>query len=118
MDKIKKYQDILVEYLSDYALRSKPVNLPDVEGKVIADRLNSAFQFVRVGWQGDKFVFNVVFHFDIKEDGKIWLQVNNTEQEVTDQLMDKGVDKKDIVIGFQPPYVREMMAKMSIPHHN
>jgi hypothetical protein len=107
MDKIKKYQDIIIEYLSDYANHSKPVNLTDVEGKVVADRNTNSFQFLRVGWQGNHFVFSVVFHFDIKPDGKVWMQVNNTERDVIDVLMEKGIPKEDIVLGFRPPYARQ-----------
>ncbi|MFN0036346.1 MAG: XisI protein [Saprospiraceae bacterium] len=105
MDKVAKYQDVLVKYLSDFASRSKPVNLPDVETRLIADRERNSFQVVRIGWQGERFVFAVVFHFDIKG-GKIWFQCNNTEREVVDELMEMGVSKDDIVLGFQPPYAR------------
>lgn len=51
------------------------------------------------------FVFTVVFHFDIK-DGKIWLQRNITEYEIVDYLMENGVPKEDIVLGFRHPKVR------------
>lgn len=104
MDKIKKYQDILITYLKEYA-KIKPVNLPDVESMVIIDRENNHFQLLRIGWQEEQYVFTVVFHFDIK-DGKIWFQRNITEREVVDELMDRGVAKEDIVLGFRPPYAR------------
>lgn len=104
MDKIKKYQDIIIAYLEEYA-KIIPANLPDVENKVITDRQNNHFQLLRIGWQGELYVFTVVFHFDIK-DGKIWFQRNITEREVVDDFMKKGVAREDIVLGFRPPYAR------------
>lgn len=104
MDKIKLYQNILIEYLEEKA-KIKPANQPDIESYVIADRQNNHFQLLQLGWQGTRYVFTVVFHFDIKN-GKIWFQRNITEHEVVDVLMEKGVPKEDIVLGFRPPYVR------------
>ena len=105
MDKVKKYQDIIVKYLENYARHSRPANLPDVETKVVADRENNSFQLLRIGWQGNQYIFAIVFHFDIK-DGKVWFQINNTEREVVDELVEMGVSREDIVLGFQPPYAR------------
>ena len=104
MDKIRKYQDIIITYLQEYA-KIKPANLPDVESMVIVDRENDHFQLLRIGWQEEQYVFTVVFHFDIR-DGKIWFQRNITEREVVDELMERGVAREDIVLGFRPPYAR------------
>lgn len=104
MDKVKKYQEILIAYLEEYA-KIKPANQPDIDSYVIIDRVNNHFQLLQLGWQGNQYVFTVVFHFDIK-DGKVWFQRNITEREVVDVLMEKGIPKEDIVLGFRPPYVR------------
>ncbi len=104
MDKIKKYQDILIDYLEAYA-NIQPANQPNIESQVIADRSNNHFQLLRIGWEGETYIFTVVFHFDIK-DGKIWFQRNITEREVVDELMERGVAREDIVLGFRPPYAR------------
>jgi hypothetical protein len=106
MDKIKNYQDILISYLEEYS-KITPVNLPDIETQVLADRKNNHFQLLRIGWQGEQYVFTVVFHFDIR-DGKIWFQRNITEREVVDELMERGVSREDIVLGFRPPYARHL----------
>lgn len=104
MDKIKKYQDIIVDYLSEYA-KIQPANQPDIKSYVIADRERNHFQLLRIGWQGAQYVFTVVLHFEIK-DGKVWFQRNATERDVVDVLMEQGVAREDIVLGFRPPYAR------------
>jgi len=84
----------------------KPVNLSDSENQVIADFERGHFQLVRIGWDGDAFAHSTVFHFDVKPDGKIWIQANNTDVLITEDLMEQGVEKSDIVLGFQPPRYR------------
>ena len=45
-------------------------------------------------------------HFDIK-DGKIWIQRNQTDDVLAEELVKMGVAKEDIILGLQPEYVRE-----------
>ena len=106
MEKIEKYQNIIIEWLEAFAKRSKLANMPNVENKVIIDKKNGSFQLLRIGWEGDRYVFSVVFHFDIKN-GKVWFQRNITEYDVVDDLIEMGIPPSDIVLGFQPPYARK-----------
>jgi hypothetical protein len=78
----------------------------DVKYRIIGDRENNSFQLLSIGWRGNHYMFGPIFHFDII-DGKIWMQCNNTEWEVVDELMAAGVDRQDIVLGFVPPYSRQ-----------
>ncbi len=38
---------------------------------------------------------------------KIWVQQNMTEMRIAQKLVDLGVPKQDIVLGFQPPEIRQ-----------
>lgn len=106
MDKIKKYQDIILDFLH-YYIAETGGDRPDaqIKRRVIADREHNSFQLLSTGWNGNHFVFGPIFHFDII-DGKIWMQCNNTEWETVDYLMAHGVDRQDIVLGFIPPQAR------------
>jgi hypothetical protein len=39
--------------------------------------------------------------------GKIWIQQNMTEIDLGEELVEMGVPKSDIVIGFLAPEIRE-----------
>jgi XisI protein len=108
MDKLKKYQDLIVEYLTEYAQTVKPANLQGIDSRVIIDKENNSFQLVRIGWNGKQHIFNVVIHFDIIN-GKVWFQRNNTDREIVDVLIEQGMERQDIVLGFQPPFARGYM---------
>jgi len=45
-------------------------------------------------------------HIEI-QNGKIWIQRDFTEEGIANQLLEIGVPKTDIVLGFRAPYVRQ-----------
>ncbi|MFD2573975.1 XisI protein [Spirosoma soli] len=100
-----RYRQILLDLLNHWAAYT-PVNLSEAEGQVIADLQRDHFQLVRIGWQGDAFIHNTIFHFDIKSNDKIWIQANWTDTDIAVELINRGVEKDDIVLGFQPPRYR------------
>jgi hypothetical protein len=104
MDKVKKYQEILTSYLKKQA-GIKPVNMPNIDSYAIIDKENNHFQLLQSGWQDHDYIFTVVYHFDIKN-GKVWFQRNITDKDVVDELMEMGIDKNDIVLGFRDPLIR------------
>ena len=93
-----KYQKIIKTYLKDFAKR-KPANLPDIEVQVISDTENNHFQLAYVGWQGNRFIYSILFHLDIKN-GKVLIQKNATERLVDEDLIKNGVAKEDVIFGF------------------
>ncbi|MCU0348900.1 MAG: XisI protein, partial [Saprospiraceae bacterium] len=52
-------------------------------------------------------VYYIVFQMDIK-DGKIWVQQDTTDVPIVQRLLDAGVPKSDIVLGFHAPYKRAL----------
>ncbi|MBO0939818.1 XisI protein [Fibrella sp. HMF5335] len=104
-NKAEKYQKIIQELLEEYA-QHRPVNLQDIDNQVTIDSQRGHYQLVRVGWSGDRFVRNTVFHFDLKPDDKIWIQANWTDVDIAATLVERGVERTDIVLGFQPPRYR------------
>jgi hypothetical protein len=75
---------------------------------LIADSQHQQYQIVRTGWDDTLFIHQVVLHFQIKENDKIWIWVNKTEVEVDQALLIRGVLPTDIVIGFQSKLMREL----------
>lgn len=100
--KIIKYQQIILSILEEYAPHI-PINTPEIEHQIIADTLRHHYQLVAVGWSKEGFIHDTIFHFDIKPNGKIWIQANWTDTEIGQQLMSMGVERTDIVVGFLNP---------------
>ncbi len=110
-----KYRKILQEVLKDYAgnelLHDK--NPDDIQIRLIMDTQNDHYQVLYAGWQQDKQVFAVLFHFDII-DNKIWIQRNNSDYDILEDIENKGVPKSDIVLAFHSPKVRTYASEYAL----
>jgi XisI protein len=104
MDKIIKYQDILEQFLEEEATIEYANQ--NIERQVLADRKRNHFQLFSIGWDNDKFHHDIILHFDIQTTGKVWIQQNNTELQVADELITRGISRNDIVLGFRHPKIR------------
>ena len=58
-------------------------------------------------WEKNIFQYMVIFHFQIKEDAKVWLWVNNTDILVAEELVALGIPANQIVLGFHSPQLRQ-----------
>ena len=103
--KIKNYQHILENFIEK---ESKDTVIPNIEFQVIVDKRHNHFQLVETGWYDKRYIHSVVFHFQIKPNGKIWLLANNTDVLVAEELIKQGVPASDIVIGFHPVSTRPL----------
>jgi hypothetical protein len=104
MDKIKKYQKVILSVLEEYA-KVRYSNL-DAENKLIADKANHRYQVVTIGWDKNKFIHDCPIHMDIIN-GKIWVQRNMTDIDLDTIFRENKVPKSDIVLGFLSPKMRE-----------
>ena len=102
--KIAHYQTIICTLLTEYAAIKKSL-IPSVKAQLLLDRVHQHYQSLSVGWHNGQSMCVVSFHFDLI-DGKIWIQQNNIDALIADELVERGVAKEDIVLGFVPENVR------------
>ena len=103
--KKQTYRTIIQQLLAEYGTY-KPA-YGDIEIQTIFDQDHDHYQVVAVGWNNKERIYGCSLHLDIKNE-KIWIQVNNTELDIGQELVNRGIPKDDIVIGFQPPYLRQV----------
>jgi hypothetical protein len=104
MDKIAQYRNYIQQLLTEYAQGSPSDD--DIETELIFDTERDHYQVVYTGWENSHSVYGCVLHLDIKK-GKIWIQYDGTEVGIADELVKLGVPKKDIVLAFHDPLLRE-----------
>jgi hypothetical protein len=103
MDRLNHYRQSIRQLLNQYATAWQE---KDIETQLIFDSERDHYLLLRVGWEGDKRVNYAVLQFDIKDD-KIWIQENTTDIEIDKELEEMGISKKEIVVGFHHPSMRE-----------
>jgi len=77
-----------------------------VETQTIIDKENGHYQLVNVGWEEEHRIYHCVLHIDIKDD-KIWIQRNQTDHLIAEELEVMGIPTNHIVLGFHSPYKRQ-----------
>ncbi len=77
----------------------------NVELETIFDDHQSRYQVIAQGWQGKKRTHGCLIHIDVKGD-KVWLQHDSTDAAIADSLIERGIAKERIVLGFLPESVR------------
>jgi len=104
LEKIHNYRTIIKQILRQYA--SYKPSYGEIEIQTLFDIENDHYQVLWLGWNTkDERVYGCSMHLDIQA-GKIWIQANNTEMDIAEALVERGVPKEDIVIGLQPAYLR------------
>jgi XisI protein/XisH protein len=94
--------------LEQLMLQHQTDTTTDPEQQLILDKERGHYQLLSVGWRGGERVYYVLLHVDLKNN-KFWIQQDFTQPSITDLLLEAGVPKSDIVLGFQPPYARALM---------
>lgn len=104
MATVEKLRKSVHQLMKEYA--DSRMTTGDVETQLLADKENDHYQLVNVGWENGRRIYGCVLHIDIKGD-KVWIQHNNTENYVAEELVGLGVPKENIVLGFYSPFSRQ-----------
>ena len=104
MDTLESYRHIIQSLLTAYA--AIPIANGQIDCYTVFDPQQDHYMVMNVGWDGHRRVYGCVLHLDIKE-GKIWIEQNMTEMRVAQELVEQGVPKDDIILGFQVSQMRE-----------
>jgi hypothetical protein len=70
------------------------------------DDVQQSYMLLDIGWYGKKYIHNATIHLEVIN-GKVWVQHDDTEAGVALKLLEHGVPREDIVLGFQPPEMRQ-----------
>ncbi len=105
MEKLARYQAIVQDLLLGYA-KNKP-SYGEIEVEVSFDTERHHYQIWHLGWHQDRWIHHCPIHFAIRSE-KVWLLANSTERDLGADLVEKGIPKQDIVLGFHPTYIREL----------
>lgn len=103
MDRVAHYQYILEQVLQSYA---QPPSHGKIETELIINAEHTHYELMQVGWDGSHRIHGTVLHLDVI-DGKIWIQHDGTPTGIAHELVEAGVQREDIILGFRPEHVRQ-----------
>jgi ketopantoate reductase len=104
MAEVTAYAEIVKRILAAHAALKPSVG--DITTELICDDQQGHYELLHKGWIEHRRVHGSVIHIDIR-DGKIWIEHDGTSPGVAGELVEAGVPKEHIVLGFHAPYRRE-----------
>lgn len=104
MERLEIYRQLVQQVLAEHSKFQSSYG--EIETFPVFDTERDHYQVVSVGWENRRRVYGCLIHVDIKED-KIWIQHDGTETGVANELVELGVAKQDIVLGYHAPYARQ-----------
>ena len=105
MAKLEEYREKVKPILTKYS-QYKP-SYGEVEVEQIFDVERDHYQILSVGWNNQKRVYGTMMHLDIKNE-KVWIHQNTTKVDIASELVEMGVPKYDIFIGFPTSKMRQL----------
>ncbi len=100
---IERYRQEIMDLVNQYA--SYKPRYGEVELEAVMDHKQGHYEVITVGWENDERVHGCLLHIDLK-DNKVWIQHDGTDVGIANLLVEMGVPKEAIVLGFQPLYKR------------
>lgn len=114
MDKLTDYSTIIKQILTGYVQLCNRRQNQDIETFLIVDEPNGHYVWMNLGWhKGDR--INGVTVYVRLLNGKFWIEEDWTEDGIATDLVRAGVDKKDIVLAFHEPKMRQYTDFATVP---
>ena len=105
MDKLSKYKKIVREIATETGkLGERPGD--EVKTQYVFDDERGHYLLYFNGWRGEERTYGSYLHLEVTADSKVWVHYDGTDLKVAQQLVDQGIPKSDIVLGFQAPVKR------------
>jgi hypothetical protein len=103
MEARSRYCEIIMSVLSDLA---EACTRDGVEILPVFDIEGDNYLVLDAGWDVRR-IHHIIAHLRI-HNGKIWVEADNTDIRIVDQLLDAGVPKESIVLAFYSPRKRPL----------
>ena len=103
MASVARYREIVRDLIQEYATH-KPSH-GEIDVRAVIDGERGQYQVMHVGWRGSSRVHGVPIHIELIDD-KIWIQYDGTSPGIALELVESGIPKEDIILGFRPPHIR------------
>ena len=107
ISKIEKHTQVISKYLNDLAEEKNNALGNEMTYQTVLDIDKKHFLLIQMGWKDHTFLYSVLIHLDIHpETGNIWIQQNNTEVLLTQEMEEMGIPKAHFVLGFRSEAMR------------
>jgi hypothetical protein len=104
MDKLENYRQMIRQVLRPY-LNISYANA-NIHNRAAFDAETDQYLIISEGWDKNQHLHSCLIHVEIIA-GKVWIQCDNTEEGIANELIATGINQEDIVLGFHEPALRQ-----------
>ena len=104
MEKIERYRTIIKQVLGIHADRDRP-NDP-IATYFVTDDEHGHYMLMNSGWRGSERHYGCYIHLAIRNE-KVYVERDATDWNITQDLLDAGIQNEEIVLSFIAPTRRK-----------
>ncbi|MGK7891718.1 MAG: XisI protein [Leptolyngbyaceae cyanobacterium] len=104
MDKLEHYRQVIRKILNNHT--KVAYKNSQIKFETVFDNESDRYLLMILGRENKRYEHGCLIHIDIIN-GKIWVQRDGTELGVANELVEAGVPKDNIVLGFKSPERRK-----------
>ncbi len=107
MDQLIRFREVVKAILSRYHEFDRSQPSPGIESFCAFDEMRDHYFLGQVGWDRTGRTCANTVYIRIAA-GKIWVEEDMTEDGITQDLLEAGISRQDIILGFQHPQERNL----------
>lgn len=107
MDKRTNYQKIIADILTE--VHEQLICDTTRENLLSIDHQHGQYLLISDGWEASKRFYVPIIHIEIRHDNSVWLRQENTDLEIGEELIRRGISRTDIVPAFYSPQMRQLV---------
>ncbi len=112
MDTITQHKRIVRELIDEIAAMTPSDE--SSETQKITDDDHGHYLLVSVGWGNQRREYLPFVHIDVRDDDKVLIQHDGTDLKIATLLIEKGIEKQDIVLAFHAPHRRKLIPDFAV----
>ena len=105
MERVEQYRIISKQIIREVGQYDAGAE-DDIRSQVILDEKTGNYLLLMNGWKGERRFYGILIHIEVTENGRVWVHQDNTDLIIVDKLLEQGIPKKDIILGFHAPIIR------------
>lgn len=99
MDKIQHRRTIIYDFLEEQ--KDLPnEDYPLLRNVLTIDEENQHFILCNMGWHENNFVYSILYHIELKNNGEVWFYENKTDFPIDDFLVEQGIPTSEIIAAW------------------
>lgn len=98
------YREVVRRLILEYTTHK--VSHGDIKTEAVMDEERGHYEALNIGWDGERRIHGCFLHVDVIDD-KIWIQHDGTSPGIANDLLEAGIPRSAIILGFHPEYVRQ-----------